>query len=302
MTSTIRKLQGDSINSDVSVAELLRASYMIACRLQLQSYSDWARLELDGYGLESIPTYRKVDGVMRVNDTFYGYQPLHQKGSNETGTDFSVMSFNQSVGEIESILASAQNSGDNELLFTYTPDVEKLIKSCMNSPRQPLLCIHTSSLSRVLDAVRNKIVIWLADLEASGVTGDISVNMESDLTDARNVDFRINTYIAGNVSGDQVQIASPNSQQVRIDNFDPEDVKLAVNTMLSYRDASNLDSQDLETLNINIEALRLEAGKSEPNSGVIVKALASAKTIVEGAAGNLLGSGLLGQINSLLGV
>ena len=49
MDSLTREIQGDALNSDVSVADLMRKALLAAKKLNQQEIQNWIELELNGY-------------------------------------------------------------------------------------------------------------------------------------------------------------------------------------------------------------------------------------------------------------
>ena len=172
----------------------------------------------------------------------------------------------------------------------------------MNRQSQPLLCIHISRFSGILDAVRNRVLQWSLDLERDGITGD-GVNFhKNELEKAQGVNYQIENYVAGNMSADQIQIGTKDSKQINHEPYSTSDLRTLVTILERDKGALNLTEQDMAVLNNDIAILKSQTESSELEPSKVGSALRSAKSIAEGAAGNIVGSGVVAQISSILGI
>jgi len=78
MKSVVIELQQDALNRDVSITDLLRKSYVVARKLQIQDFEKWITNELEGYTEQSeIPEYRVVTGEVKAWNQYHGWQPVY---------------------------------------------------------------------------------------------------------------------------------------------------------------------------------------------------------------------------------
>ncbi len=108
MTGIVLQLQADCVNPAVTTADLLRKALLVARKLKVQSAEEWILLEMNGYGEnDKVPEYRMVRGEVRGQNPFTGaYQPIIFVSPREAEI-ISSRADGQSIGEIESTLASA---------------------------------------------------------------------------------------------------------------------------------------------------------------------------------------------------
>ena len=62
MSSLIEELQRDALDSSVQVADLLRKALVVATKLKLDEFRQWAERELEGYDKVDLPSYREFYG------------------------------------------------------------------------------------------------------------------------------------------------------------------------------------------------------------------------------------------------
>lgn len=303
MPSLVEELQKDALNQNVKVTELLQKSLVVATKLKLDEFAAWVRLELDGYGESEVPAYRVLHGTPQVFNPYRGYQPLHF-GSAEHGKRFSKMHFNTPIGQIEHDLIGAIKSGSDAFQVSFSPEVEKRLMDAINFRLQPSLHMNASQFQGILDAVRKIVLEWSLKLEVDGITGEgMSFSTtEKERAQAHAVTYNIKNYIHGNISDSQVQIESVGSTQSQTTEFDIGQVAKFVEALKSTIEILGLDEKGKKEAASEIATLESQIKSPNPKQSILRESLGSVRRILEGAAGNLVASGLLNQIGVLFGV
>ena len=61
MNSIVLELQKEAIDSDIDISNLLRKTFLIAKKLEINELEHWVNLELNGYGeKDDKPDYRTI--------------------------------------------------------------------------------------------------------------------------------------------------------------------------------------------------------------------------------------------------
>lgn len=303
MPSLVEELQKDALNQDVKVTELLQKSLVVATKLKLNVFASWVRLKLDVYGETEVPEYRVLHGTPQVFNPYRGYQPLHF-GSVEHAKLFSKMHFNTPIGQIEHDLIGARKSGSDAFQVSYSPDIEKHLMDAIKFRLQPSLHMNASQVQGILDAVRKIILEWSLKLEADGITGEgMSFSTtEKERAQAQAVTYNIKNYIHGNIHDSQVQIESVSSTQSSVIEFDIAQVAKLVDALKSTIDILGLDEKGRKEATSEIATLEAQINSPNPKHSILRGSLGSIRRILEGAAGNLVASGLLNQIGAMFGI
>ena len=301
MASLVEELQKDALNHSVKVTELLQKSLVVASKLKLDEFAAWVRLELDGYGENTVPDYRILHGAPQVFNPYRGYQPLHF-GDVEHAKRFSKMHFNTPIGEVEHDLIGAKESGSDAFQVSYSPTVEKMLMKAIDYRLQPSLHLSASQFQGVLDAVRKIILEWSLKLEADGITGEGMSFTADEKERAKGDTYNIKNYIHGNIHDSQIQIEATNSTQTKTVEFDIEQLAKLIEALRNTIDAVGVDKDGKEELDSEISTLEAQIKSPKPKHSIIGETLASIRRILEGASGNLVASGLLNQIGTLFGV
>lgn len=163
----IKKAKDDSIN----VSSLLRDIKMLFGELN-QQLPEWVISELDGYGKARVPKYRQIKGQMKAWNPFYGWVPVVHK-SSEIENKVCVRGSGQSIRELEELLAD-KSSSSYEMPYPAS-FADQIIEG--GTKTKVSLFISRSSLTHILETVRNKILDILLELKKCGdvekTTGEV---------------------------------------------------------------------------------------------------------------------------------
>lgn len=295
--SLVEELQSDALKETVPVCELLNKSLIVATKLNQVEFGEWIRLELDGYGTKKVPEYRMVHGTPQVFNPYRGYQPLFF-GDPKHKEKFSVMHFNQPIGEIEHAFKSADKN-NSSFQISYNPKTEKMLMNAIEFNLQPSLHVNATEFLKILNAVRKNILEWSLKLEQDGIVGTGMSFSKEEKERAQSVTYNIKNYVqTGNTS--QVQIESvASTQHLENKTIDITELKKVLDALNEAINQLKLDSEEQAELTAEMRTLESQASSPKPKDSIIRESLSSVTRILEGAAGDLVASGVLDQIGNL---
>lgn len=206
--SLLREIQGAAIDSTVSLATLLRKCKVLAARLGSQEFKTWIENELSGYKEKyTLPDYR----VFRVNSKGHFSGPF---GSGMRNADIPLLCINetfrddlsnvyltQPIASLEVLFDESKDSKSGTLQEPWNPDVVAYVGQGIHEGMncvQAWKVIPTSRIVAALDAVRNRVLSFVIEIEAeSPNAGEAPIN--SNPVPQEKVQHIFNTYITGNV-------------------------------------------------------------------------------------------------------
>lgn len=301
MSSLIEELQRDALNRSVSVTELLQKCLVVATKLGVGEFAAWTRLELDGYKKTEVPEYRVIHGQPQVFNPYHGYQPL-RFGDSEHAERFSKMHFNQPIGELEHDLKHAEKTGYDSFQVSYAPSVEKMLVNGIKFSFYPSLHIGASQFRRILDAVRKVVLEWSLKLESDGINGAGMSFSREEKEKAQSVTYHIKNYFQGDVDRSQIQIETAASIQNHSNvEINVPRLREVIKALKSSLGELLLDKESKAELIAEIQTLESQSNSPKPKDSILRESLGSVRRILEGAASNLIASGLLSQIGGLFG-
>lgn len=296
MSGLILELQANALDVNVRVSDLLRKALVVSKKLGIAEIERWISMELNGYDVVSeIPTYRKVRGAIKVLNPYHGWQPLNFEDP-DMGEKLSNREIGQAVGELDSLL---ENRGKGGLQVQFS---QKAINSLMNSmevPLHPTLHVPHTEIVGILDAVRNIVLNWSLELEQKGVIGEGMTFSREERSAAGQTTYQITNNIGSMHNSQLQQHSSSSSQSISV----ATDIQALLALITELRGAlSNLAliPTEYEEFTAELSTLESQAGSPKPKRVVISESLKSARTILEGAAGNILASDLVTKITLFL--
>ena len=290
-----------AMDDGVSVSSLLLKAKLVASKLGLgqSDMAQWIGHELDGYaGSEAIlPAYRILAVEPVASNPYRGEIPVQvgHPSPDALVRALHELPFTNSVAEIEALIAKGNVSA---LRVPFPSQLQQIVSDLASSNFPLRWRFGPGQLTAVVQAVRSRTMQWALELEAGGVVGE---NFNFTLTE-RAAAVTITNNIAnsniGNVgdvtTGGQVLANQTMSNAVAID-------KLAA-FIDQLKPLLPALPQELQTaLSAPMAELSTEAAAPHPSQSKIRAALTSVKTACEGAAGNLIASGVLGMVAPLLG-
>jgi hypothetical protein len=248
MESLVLELQRESMNPATNVTDLLRKAVVVATKLGITEFKEWAEYELHGYKDEEIiPQYRHLKGEIKATHPHYGLIPFLFKNP-ETAEMLSTRSNKQPIGELQHLLDRLGPNGT--LQMPYPPGVlNQLDSGNLELGIVPTLIIDGSRLFGILEAVRNIILDWSLKLEANGILGEGMTFSPREKDQASSVTYNIGqlTGIAGNVHARNVQIGDYAAVHAELKNLGipQKDRNELENILDALKSASGKDRESL---------------------------------------------------------
>ncbi|RQQ45219.1 hypothetical protein DF121_24750 [Burkholderia stagnalis] len=182
-------------------------------------------------------------------------------------------------------------------MLQYSYEMERNLQELFQTDMKFAVRLAAGQIDGIFDAVRNLTLDWSLQLEQAGVLGE---NMSFTLTEKQEAQsvtqqfFIQNAGVVGNVS-DNATVT--NNQQVTgalsIDGI--RDLVEQARTALPA-----LPPETAGQVTPLLAEIDAEASKPQPNHGKLKAALASVRTICEGAGGSLVASAIVTGVQSLL--
>lgn len=287
------ELQRDAVNTSVSVANLVRKAILVSTKLKVTDVSEWLKHELNGYPSDvEVPRYRILYVQLQAWIDGRGYGPMYFE-DEEGVARLRREHVRKAVAGLESLLA------DNGVInVPFPPGVERQIMQEYDSEYPPRRVIAASQIVEVLNAVRNKILIWSAELEANGIVGDDYSFTTREQIAATQVQNIITNNI-GTMTNSQLQQVSAGAQTLTV-TADLQELISLLKEIRSEIASLNLDFEDAAGLAADIDTATAQAASPSPKKGVLAEVLKSVRTTLEGAAGNVLASDFSQRLLNLL--
>ena len=281
MTSIVLELQQEAMDKNIEISDLLRKALVVATKLNITDFITWVNQELKGYkDYDSTPEYRKIQGIIKARNPYHGLVPVTMPDA-ETEEKFSNTSTNQPISGIVDLLKQPQSG---LLQFQLPNDIKRYLIDQIGL--EPYLIIDRSTLARILDTVRTKVLKYALKLEQEGIIGtDISFSTE-EKQKASKITYNITNNI-GNMHNSQLQQSSAPANQTYNGNLNINDIKSLIKEIKAKTPDLNLSDQDLTKLNSKIKELEKQITSTKPEDNIIKQCLTSMRTICEGVASNV---------------
>ncbi|MDD5014138.1 MAG: hypothetical protein PHW73_03415 [Atribacterota bacterium] len=193
----------------------------------------------------------------------------------------------QPISEIEYFFRKQDDNKKSILTILFSSEQQAILMEHFDPPSPPVLIIPRSSMSKILDAVRNIILRWSLKLEGEGILGEEMSFTEDEKGKAQyNQDIKIDNFsgIIGNVFEEEI------TQKVNI-SVKSNDLE----SLLKYLKSKGISNEDLEGLkqSINIDPTPKQKDKLGGNVSkwigkMIEKASSGAWNIGLSIAANIL--------------
>lgn len=243
-SSIVIELQKLATDENESITKLLKQALIVATKLNLLDFQIWINKELDGYNnVKEVPKYRLVVGEIKAWNPYNRiWIPLIWRDFPKGGLERSIA---QPISEIEYIFKKQDNNKKNFLTIPFSSEQQAILIEHFDPPSPPVLIIPRSSMSKILDAVRNIILRWSLKLEAEGILGEEMSFTEDEKGNAQyNQEIKIDNFsgIIGNVFEEKI------TQEVNI-SVKSNDLE----SLLKYLKSKGINSEDLESLKQSIK-------------------------------------------------
>ncbi len=297
--SIVQKLLKDVSDTNVTVASLLRTAKIIATKLKQDEALVWIDRELNGYPSEltadDLPKYRKLSGTWRAHNPYHGWQSIHFP-TPEAERLYSMAPMSSSVVHIEN--GFLRRGDEGSFAFNLTPEKKAIMCEIIGTKTEVQLGLDSGHLYAIVDKVRNMLLDWALELEKAGVAGidmDFTAEERKEATVVTQQVFNIqNAGVVGNIC-DQANVTN-NQSAIMLD------VGAVIAMVRQARTHfGSLPVEQRNAIDPVLSHIEAEAAKKQPNRGLLRELLTSARSICEGAIGNLTASGIAGMISSILG-
>jgi len=293
-SSLVLELQALAISRDTSVVQLARTAKLVAVKLGLADAVEWIESELNGYeDLPALPAYRRLRGECQA------FNPYRRRWIPVNFRDVDIQSLcsdalvSQPLGSIESVI----NAETDHAFFSFSFQQERELQRIFQENMKFGIRIAKNQLEGIFDAVRNLVLNWSLELEQAGVLGE---NMSFTLTEKRGAKpvsqqfFIQNAGVVGNVTDN----ATVTNHQTVNGSLSVDRIRELIQQAKSALPA--LPPNTASQVRVVLDELDAESRQSAPNEGKLRGALTSLRTVCEGAAGNLVASGIVTAVTALL--
>lgn len=300
MTGLVLELQRDALNKSVDVGDLLRKALAISRKLDQPDIRRWIELELYGYGELNIKeavkyaAYRSIKGELVCFNPYKGWIPLSVPNP-EIAETLRKKYISQSLAQIEDLISKGPN---DSIYMKFSEKQKAMLMSGMSIPLEPAVSVNRQSVVGIIDSVRSKILEWALLLEEKGVKGEhMSFSQEEKITANSITHTTINNI--GRMTNSQLQQHSSGIQKI-VNKDDKVEVVKILDAIASVIEQLKLSADSESELRAEIETIKIQLASSKPKQSVIKDCLLSAKNILEGAAGNILATGIASQIPAVI--
>lgn len=297
--SLVAKLQVDAANPDIPVSTLLRSAKIIAAKLDLKDALGWIDRELDGYmdvPAEELPKYRQLTGIPKGYNPYHGWQPIHFRNAEQARV-YSRTPMGQALGAMEEGLRDGR---DGTYMFSGAEEARAALVDSLEIKTDVQIFLNYAQLYGVIDAVRNLVLNWSLQLEKAGIVGENMTFTPTEKKEATAVTHQFfiqNVGVLGNVS-DQATVKNKQTANLSIDAAKVADFIDQARQAIPLLPPSVRTEVETILNEAEVEA-KAKAGARDPSN--LRRLLERAKSVCEGAAGNLAAEGIVRIVTALLG-
>lgn len=297
MSSLVIELQRECLEAQSPLPHLLRKALVIAKKLKVADLDRWIANELNGYKIKKeIPPYRIVKTKVEVQDGLGRWVSMILPSSEIEDMVTTVHIFD-SVSQIEGLLQNASHT-NGRLAIPFPPEHARILMSGSMGYQSPMRFARIEDLRGILDTSRTEILTWCLRLEEDGIVGEGMTFSKEEQRKAETIHHNTHYHI-GTMTQSQIQHGGDNiSATLKVGNSDSEEINKFV--ALLTQNLPNLGNENGRQLSSDIELLETQVKEQQPDSSLVRSALFSVKATLEGAAGNLVASGLLYELGKFL--
>lgn len=287
MISIVLELQRDALDKSVSISDLLRKALVVARKLRITQFEEWINSELNGYGYkkrDDIPEYRKIKGSVKAWNPYHGWQPIIFQ-DHEIEEALSTRPCVSSIAEIESLVLS--KTDQSILQMPYPSETEQQIRKAIHDDTNITLVLPSTSMVRVVDAVRTIVLNWALKLEEDGILGEGMTFSSTEMATAEKTSYNINNFY-GPVQSPLIQQSSPKSVQLSVHpNVDITAVTNIVKEIRENQKSLEITGEDEKELESELQTLEAQLSSPKPKHGMINEGLKTIRRIMESAGGGV---------------
>lgn len=309
LESIIAQLQWEALNSSSSISDLLRKAFLVSRKLKIEEFQQWINQELNGYNCppKDIPKYREIVGKLVFYNPYRGWIPA-VISDHETSDLVSRHRLSQSITELLELVNGDKGHGFQVQLNRHQQNLlsdlfkNDLVDFGLNDSSQFGLNFGKSQIQGIIDTVRNTLLDWTLRLEEDYVSGEVlslrvREKQEVAAKDPIKQEFIFNFH--GNTSGVQFLQNSPNSIQTMTNQIDLEQVSDFISKIKENLTKLELPQSQQNVVESAVEAISHEIESPQPKHAAVKQSLLSIKTMLEGAVGNLVASGVLYELGKI---
>lgn len=287
------ELQEAAYNSDIALSDLMNKAYFLAKKLNVDDFAEWLLLEINGYPENSIlPDYRYGIGVLESFDVRGIWIPAYITNDENLNIKIVTLPIFNSVSQLEVL------SKNSFWYAKFDPTRNLFLATYFKLETSFRLSLSQILITKIFTAIKIKIINWSLELEKNQIMGDHMTFTKEEKQRASTI-----THITNHFNGDsttaQFQTNSNNSNQKIINTS--QDLEALKKLLVTIEE--NLAKMDLPQNSIDEiarEMQNIKVSLIKPDNNLIINSFKSIKTIIEGAAGNLVASGVLYHIQHLL--
>lgn len=300
--SIVLELQREALDEKVRTSSLLRKALVVANKLRLKDFEDWANKELSGYlETDTCPNYRMMKGEVRAWNPYRGWVPVYF-GSSKEAEAFSERACGQSIPELEGLSVKS----DRVFVMPFPKKHELAFVKSNKGLTNPGLHVPPTRLRGIIETVKTIILKWTLKLEEDGILGQglLFSPKEQEKVTSSPASHVTNFY--GPVGQSQIQQQSPNAIQITAgddvivtDAIYIERVKALVPKVKGAIEKLGLDRTQVDEVKSEIDTVEAQARSPKPKRAIIKSSFETIQRILEGAAGGSAGQ-LIYEIGKFL--
>ena len=195
------------------------------------------------------------------------------------------------------MLEEIAKSDSDSLISPYNPELNEQLSKTVEMNTKFALILGKTAVVGILDAVRNIILDWSLKLEKAGIKGEgLSFTPE----DKKKAHEQQTIYQIGSIDHFTGNMGSLNDNASltvqQINNPDIPGLTKLFGEITKYKDQLDIGIGEKKQFESKIEELGNEIKSSTPKPSKIAAILNSLKSILEGAAGNVIAQGIIVEI------
>lgn len=265
MSSVVIGIQKDVIDSNKSVSDILRQSFILARKLKISDFEHWIHQELNGYSkTENIPEYRHVQSTIKGWNPYNGWIPViiqDQKIQDEITNSIIA----QSIPELEDLMSDSKGG-----LHAQLPDS---FGDLTGHYTRYIAEIGSSSVKGIIEKVKNIIMEWILKLEEDGILGDNMSFTEEEKKIADQKNYTVNNFY-GDITGSQIQQNSDHSSQtINNESINTELLNEIMSLLLENKESLLKNIKNPESFSNEIENISTEVQKKNPSKQLIIESM-----------------------------
>lgn len=294
MTALIQELIAGAISPTANISHLLRMAKVAAVKLKQDDARSWIDSELEGYKCtgRELPPYRQLHGSLKMWNPYHGMIPVNfSSGKHEEVLTFAPIF--QSLPSIEADVPAVGKGGG--LQYSLEQNRINYIIESTKTKLQPSLHLSPGQIYGIIEAVKDLVLNWALELDKQGILGE---GMTFSVEDEKNATPVTQTIIAQNIGflGTASTNASVSVEQ-RSSGPQQIDQRKLGDFLSQTRQALPLLPESIKN-DVEDTLVRIADAKTDGETRGL---LASIRPTLEGASGNLVASGILGLLASILG-